>query len=293
MNCFRALILGFALIVMFSGCGTRSYKHSDPVGDGLRNIVPTKEKDRAPANPKDVSAVKDAVPRYESRTKAGNKSPYKVKGIVYHLMSNPHGYSERARASWYGEKFQGNHTSNGEIYDMYQMTAAHKTLPIPSYVRVTNTLNGKKVVVRVNDRGPFAEGRVIDLSYAAAKKLDYLREGTAPVLVEYIDMPAAGTVSTNSVSTSSVSTRSVSVQSSEGRELWVQVAVYSEHSAALALKKRLASVLTTEVFILVDKKDNGLKVFKVQLKAGSDAVIDILKAQLETLGLFGAYRVWR
>lgn len=134
-----------------------------------------------------VDHIPEPVPRHEPRTIAGNKSPYKVLGKTYHVMKSPKGYSKKGIASWYGKKFHGHRTSNGEIYDMYGMTAAHKTLPIPSYVRVTNEANGRAVIVRVNDRGPFHAGRIIDLSYSAAKKLGFQSRGTTQVLVEYID----------------------------------------------------------------------------------------------------------
>lgn len=142
--------------------------------------------DSAPEQLIDTSKVPDAVPRYEVRTMAGNKNPYTVLGKTYHLIQDERSYKERGRASWYGKKFHGYHTSNGEIYDMYAMTAAHKTLPIPSYVRVTNTANGKSVVVRVNDRGPFHSDRIIDLSYAAAQRIGILGAGTGAVEVEIV-----------------------------------------------------------------------------------------------------------
>ncbi|WP_158224608.1 septal ring lytic transglycosylase RlpA family protein [Agaribacterium haliotis] len=154
----------------------------------LRDIIPTAEKDSGPKQEIDMSHVPDAVPRYEKRRRAGNISPYKVKGKVYHVMDEGSGYAEVGIASWYGNKFHGNLTSNGETYDMYAMTAAHKTLPLPCYVKVTNLANNKTVVVRVNDRGPFAHGRIIDLSYAAAQKLGYTRHGTATVKVEHIEI---------------------------------------------------------------------------------------------------------
>jgi rare lipoprotein A len=143
-------------------------------------------KDSGPERPIDTSHVPDAVPRYEARTIAGNKNPYTVLGKTYHLLEDESSYKERGRASWYGKKFHGRRTSNGEIYDMYAMTAAHKTLPIPSYVRVTNLQNGKSAVVRVNDRGPFHSGRIIDLSYAAAQRLGILNAGTGLVEVEIV-----------------------------------------------------------------------------------------------------------
>lgn len=150
------------------------------------------EQDSGPEQPVDVSHIPDAVPRVEPRTQAGNKTPYTVLGKTYYVMPDSDGYRERGMASWYGRKFHGQRTSNGEIYDMYGMTAAHKTLPIPAYVRVTNLDNGRSVIVRVNDRGPFHGDRIIDLTYAAAKKLDFEGSGTAPVEVEALDPASFG-----------------------------------------------------------------------------------------------------
>ncbi|MGH1471738.1 MAG: septal ring lytic transglycosylase RlpA family protein [Cellvibrionaceae bacterium] len=151
------------------------------------NIIPTSEKDGAPSESYSVDHIPDAVPRLEPRTAAGNKSPYTVLGKTYRVMSSSDGFVQKGRASWYGTKFHGRKTSNGEVYDMYGMTAAHKTLPIPTFVRVKNLDNGKEVIVRVNDRGPFHGGRIIDLTYAAAKKLGFQSKGTAPVVVEALD----------------------------------------------------------------------------------------------------------
>ncbi len=147
------------LFFLTSGCSA---------GSPLNN----QNKDSAPAHvPINISSISDAVPKYEKRTRAGNPPEYKVFGKQYKVLAKSKGYQKRGVASWYGVKFHGRKTSNGEVYDMYGMTAAHKTLPIPSYVRVTNLKNKKTIVVRVNDRGPFHENRVIDLSYTAAVKL--------------------------------------------------------------------------------------------------------------------------
>ena len=128
----------------------------------------------------------DAVPRKEAYTKGANPASYVVKGKRYYVKKTHHGYKERGTASWYGKQFHGRKTANAEKYDMYQMTAAHKSLPIPSYVKVTNLENKKTVIVRVNDRGPFHSNRIIDLSYGAAKKLGMHNKGTAKVEVEAI-----------------------------------------------------------------------------------------------------------
>jgi rare lipoprotein A len=144
--------------------------------------------DGAPLKSIGPGDVADAVPRADPILAAGNKSPYKVNGVTYEILDNARGYRARGIASWYGTKFHGHETSNGEIFDLYQATAAHKTLPIPCYALVTNLENGRKVVVRVNDRGPFHEDRLIDLSYAAAVKLGYMERGTAQVEVEVLNI---------------------------------------------------------------------------------------------------------
>ena len=129
----------------------------------------------------------DAVPRPEPKSRYGNSPVYEVFGKRYTVMESSSGYRERGVASWYGKKFHGNLTANREPYDMYAMTAAHKSLPLPTYVRVRNLSNNKSVIVRVNDRGPFIHNRIIDLSYSAALKLDMVRSGTSLVEVEAIN----------------------------------------------------------------------------------------------------------
>ena len=141
----------------------------------------------AQAVPPDIAAIPDAVPAFAPRSKYGNPKEYDTLGEHYFVLDSASGYKERGRASWYGTKFNGQRTSSGETYDMFQMTAAHKTLPLPTWVRVTRLSNGRSVVVKVNDRGPFHQGRIIDLSYAAATKLDLLKDGSADVVVEALD----------------------------------------------------------------------------------------------------------
>jgi rare lipoprotein A len=144
--------------------------------------------DNGPAAPPiDVSKIPEPVPKAEPRSRYGNKETYSVLGQTYKLLPDASGYVERGIASWYGNKFHGYMTSSFEPYDMYAFTAAHKTLPLPSYARVTNLDNGKSVVVRINDRGPFHENRIIDLSYAAAVKIGVWPKGTGLVEVRAID----------------------------------------------------------------------------------------------------------
>ena len=144
--------------------------------------------DRAPPDI-DPSAVPDAIPQADTITRAGNSSPYTVNGQSYWVLASARGYRERGIASWYGLKFHGRPTANGERFSVYGPTAAHRSLPIPTYVRVTNEDNGASMVLRVNDRGPFHSDRLIDLSYGAAVRLGFADQGTASVLVEAIDVP--------------------------------------------------------------------------------------------------------
>jgi rare lipoprotein A len=144
-----------------------------------------------PETPPAAQSAPDVLPRSEPRSRTGNPPFYDVLGKRYFVLSSSVGYVERGVASWYGPGFHKVRTSIGEIYDMYGMSAAHKTLPLPAYVRVTNLQNGRSVVVRVNDRGPFVGNRIIDLSYTAASRLDMLRNGTAMVEVRTLDVAPA------------------------------------------------------------------------------------------------------
>jgi rare lipoprotein A len=159
-------------------------KRGGMVGD----LYKPDEPDTVPADIPDVDAIPDPTPRSEPRSRYGNRS-YSVLGKRYQVLDSAEGYDEVGMASFYGNKFHGRRTSNLEVYDMYAMTAAHKTLPLPSYARVTNLDNGRSIVVRVNDRGPFHAGRIIDLSYAAAVKLGYRDKGTARVEVKGLAGP--------------------------------------------------------------------------------------------------------
>ncbi|NLW03904.1 MAG: septal ring lytic transglycosylase RlpA family protein [Pseudomonadaceae bacterium] len=143
--------------------------------------------DSLPTNPPDVSKIADAVPKPEPKSRGGNAASYVVFGQTYRVLNSSSGFTQTGTASWYGNKFHGHLTSNGEVYDMYTMSAAHTRLPLPTYVKVTNLSNNRQVIVRVNDRGPFVGNRIIDLSYAAAYRLDMIKTGTARVRVEAID----------------------------------------------------------------------------------------------------------
>lgn len=168
-----------ACIFFMAGCHSNAIRYDVPVDIQV--------KDSGPKTPLAVAHIPDAVPVKEPRTKAGNKSPYTVLGKTYHLIKNTDNFTQQGYASWYGKKFHGRKTSNGEIYNMYGMTAAHKTLPIPTFVRVTNLKNNKQVIVRVNDRGPFHNDRIIDLTYTAARKLGFDGQGTTKVRIDIVE----------------------------------------------------------------------------------------------------------
>lgn len=170
--------------------------------------------------------VADATPRAEPLARYGNHSPYEVFGRKYHVMKSSEGYRERGTASWYGSKFHGRRTSSGEPYDMHLATAAHKALPLPTYAEVTNLDNGRKVIVKINDRGPFKDDRVIDLSYGAALRLDMVVTGTARVEVKAIDVGAAP----RSVARSSAVTVA---------QTWLQAGAYGSRDGATELAQRL------------------------------------------------------
>lgn len=212
--------------------------------------------------------LKDAVPRVDPLLSGPNK-PYKVNGKNYAPDTREISYKKRGHASWYGKQFHGRKTSSGEVYDMYGMTAAHTTLPIPCYVRVTNVANKKTVIVRVNDRGPFHSSRIIDLSYAAAYKLGYINQGTAEVIVERImpDDIRSGTVaSMDSTPSTSGSPGSASNQSSDtGRwdaqkisdGYYLQVAAFSSYSRAQSVLDDLTQSVDGIDTIVEIQSDGG------------------------------------
>ncbi len=208
----------FLFVIFIAGCGSAPRKDDRP--------GPTSQKggfymddgpgDRAPPN---LDAIADAVPRNEPLNRFANR-PYKQFGKEYVPLTSVQPFRQRGSASWYGKRYHGKKTSVGETYDMYAMTAAHPTLPIPSYARVTHARNGKSVVVRINDRGPFLGGRIIDLSYAAAYRLGYIQAGSAEVEVEAV-VPGE-------------------TRSSKSEGVYVQLGAFSSRENAESLRARLA-----------------------------------------------------
>ncbi|XPG00234.1 septal ring lytic transglycosylase RlpA family protein [Marinobacter sp. MA] len=233
--------------------------------------------DRAPSGNFDVSGLDDAVPVYEAPRRAGNKSPYKVWGKQYHVLDSNDGYVARGTASWYGEKFHGHKTSNGEIFDMYAMSAAHKSLRIPGFARVTNLDNGRSVIVRVNDRGPFHSDRIIDLSYAAAKKLGYQARGTARVEVAAITVRPDGSmfIAGQPFSPGDATTYAESRVKASGdmamsnRSLFVQLGSFSSRDPAEKLLSQVRSVLENPMRVRAVDTSSG-RFHRVQVGPFSD-----------------------
>jgi len=207
------------------------------------------EQDAAPTGQIDWGRIKPVTPQPEPRSRYGNPDSYEQDGKTYYVLASANDYKRRGVASWYGTKFHGRRTSSGETYDMFKMTAAHKTLPLPTYAKVTNLENGRQIVVKINDRGPFRKNRLIDLSYAAAHKLGMTQAGTARVEVETI------TFSDNVANSST---------SPEDKTRFVQVGAYSNHATA----QKLAMVLDREIRLPVKITSiwrNGKKLYRVRI----------------------------
>jgi rare lipoprotein A len=267
------ILLG-ALALVIVACTSAPKKDSDSGQPTGTADVPSRyqhAKDSAPPLPIDPVDVKDAIPRPDPILSVGNASPYEINGTTYEVLQDYKGYKVRGTASWYGAKFHGHKTSNGEIYDLYLASAAHKTLPIPCFARVTNLDNGKSIIVRVNDRGPFHSDRVIDLSYGAAVKLGYMEAGTAQVEVEVVDVIG-------------VDDRRDSVA---GDYRYLQLGAYSTEDSARRLQDTLTALLAPPVFISEVQAGANL-LYRVRIGPMSDAgELESVQKQLRMAGYDG------
>jgi rare lipoprotein A len=248
----------------------------------------------------DASKVPDAVPKPEPLSKFGNMPSYYVFGKKYYVMKSSKNYQQQGIASWYGTKFHQHRTSSGERYDMLGMTAAHKTLPLPTYVQVTNLANGKKIIVKVNDRGPFESNRLIDLSYVAAKKLGMLGHGTTRVDVKAIDPLYYNSpnqmhwLASNNVKhftpspTVTRNSHSFTAKPALAEEkLYLQVGVFRNRLNAEKLRKRLLSVVTPPVYITQRNSESNL--YRVRIGPIKDvAAANLISKKLKTMGLSSA-----
>ncbi len=227
------------------------------------------QQDRAPTRSLDLSSIPEVVPEPIQRTMAGNRSPYTVLGKSYDVLMTEEGYQERGVASWYGEKFHGHKTSNGEVFDMYQVSAAHKSLPIPSFLRVTNLDNNRSIIVRVNDRGPFHGDRIVDLSYAAAVKLGYADRGTARVQLESV--VANGAVRDRSATAMASSSPIETLSLGSVGDKYVQIGAFSDLSAAREVSDRVEELTSLPVFIRSVNTSNNRILHRVRVGPISDA----------------------
>lgn len=243
-------------------------------------------------------AARDVIePQRSSR---GNPPFYEVFGQRYHVLQTSQGYRERGMASWYGRDFHGKPTSGGEPYDMHAMTAAHKTLPIPTWVEVRNLSNGNRVIVRVNDRGPFVDGRIIDLSYRAAQELDMIRDGTARVEVRALGAPAVGGTLVADrgepapARSSGFSLISEAVADTPGprdapfRQAYVQVGAFTERSNAARMLERLRTNGFANSF--VESRGNGVgRLHRVRIGPLEDVdEFDQIRSVLGAMGVYGS-----
>lgn len=242
----------FSLGLLLAACGSQP---SRPVGDAGTPAVAVPREPTLPATKRgggfylddgpldhtlDLDAIPDAVPRAEPLHRSANR-PYSVLGKEYVPLKSAAGYRQRGIASWYGRRYHGQKTSSGEPYDMFGMTAAHPTLPIPSYVRVTRPDTGKSVVVRVNDRGPFLHGRLIDLSYAAAWKLGIVETGSASVIVEAVSPDTTTQTATVPASPPSVESQPAVLEEVHDRGgHYLQLGAFASRDNAESLRARLS-----------------------------------------------------
>jgi len=255
----RLILLAAIAVFLIAGCAGDKKKDVESVdGPSSRHIT--------------AADVKDAVPKKEPLARYGNHSPYTVLGKTYTVMRSSKGYHERGIASWYGTKFHGRRTSSGELYDMHLATAAHKSLPLPTYAEVTNLDNGRKMVVKINDRGPFHEDRIIDLSYAAAIKLGVDKTGTARIDVRAIDV---GTP------------KRASVKVADGT--FLQVGAFSKRKTADDLAGRMVAAQLKPVSV---QKSRGL--YKVWIGPyASEAEIEASMRRVVELGYERPHKVSR
>ena len=259
------LIWTLSVAALVAGCATTRPREPRPAPTPPITL---------PAPPKDLSAIPNAVPRPETRAAHGNPPFYQVDGRRYYVLATSEGYEATGVASWYGPNFDGLRTSDGDRYDMYAMTAAHKTLPLPCYVRVTNLANGRSIVVKVNDRGPFVANRLIDLSYVAAAKLDMLATGTALVEVRAItpDAPLPLT----------------RVAESPPAVLYVQVGAFAVQDHAERIVARLHAAGFPSAFIFGPPAARG-HLYRVRIgPVGGVPEFDRMVARLTALGFAGA-----
>ena len=266
-----ALALAIALALALAGCGGTPQRPPQPQATVPPVLAPAT---RPRPSDAELLALPDAVPRVEARSHLGNPPVYEVFGQRYFVLASAKGYVARGVASWYGPDFHGERTSTGEPYDMYSMTAAHPLLPLPAYARITNLANGRSVVVRINDRGPFKANRIVDLSYAAALKLDMIRNGTTLVEVRGLEPEDAAAPQ----------------PAPQPAPIFAQAGAFALKDNAERLRTRLLGEGIGNVLVSNDAS-SGRTLFRVRIgPIASVAEFDGLVARVRALGL-GALRL--
>lgn len=268
-----ALIGSFVLILLLAGCATDGPPRSGSI------------------SPRDLPP--DPVPRKEARSRYGNGPVYEVLGKNYRVMNSSYGYQETGVASWYGKKFHGRITSNQEPYDMYGMTAAHKSLPLPTYVRVKNLRNNKSIIVRVNDRGPFVSNRIIDLSYSAAIKLDMIKTGTSLVEVTAIsfDEPPRSKTIVLEAEKKAPPKPETSAPVKNESTVYMQVGAFGDAENARKRFALLRSGGIGDAFVLEDNSTSPA-LYRIRIGPIADVLqYDNLVAQLQDLGISDTHLV--
>ncbi|EMR13381.1 Rare lipoprotein A [Methylophaga lonarensis MPL] len=255
-NFLRANLIALATLTLFACSGTPQREPQDSAPP--------------PSQVPDIASIPDAVPKQEPLSRYGNMPSYEVFGKTYYTKASAEGYKERGVASWYGTKFHGRRTSSGEPYDMYAMTAAHKTLPLPTYAEVTNLENGRKVIVRINDRGPFVGDRIIDLSYTAAVKLGIKERGTGMVEVRAITPGGASPSTPRQPTETQTQTQAqpqpqkVAQTSPMDAGVYLQVGAFSTMSRAQEVKTTLEQQISDSVRIQPVSRPQG-DVYRVRI----------------------------
>lgn len=294
MNGNRALAILVVGILALSGCfSTPQRPRPTPIPRPPPGAAPAPSATPSPAAPaappSQSLAVPDAVPRFEPRSQYGNPPFYDVFGKRYYVLPSSADYVEIGVASWYGPGFHEIRTSTREPYDMYGMTAAHKTLPLPAYVRVTNLQNGRSIVVRVNDRGPFVGNRIIDLSYVAAAKLDMLRNGTAMVEVRSVGPTMAADETGIAPPVAASTGPNAAPAAARGATLYVQAGAFADPVNA----DRLATKLRVGGYGKVLVRDDviaGRKFYRVRIGPVPDVPeFDRIVSALEQAGVHDAH----
>lgn len=276
-----------ATLVVLAGCSSVE-EIKKPIQTQVAPPPPAKIEnlDGPPTEDIDVIHIPNAVPKIEPLSRYGNPPVYEVFGKRYKVMDKSHGYTAKGIASWYGRKFHGQRTSSGEPYDMFSMTAAHRSLPIPTYAKVKNLNNGKEVVVKINDRGPFVGDRLIDLSYAAAKKLGFHNDGTTKVHVTAID-PVAWHKEQEVISLAKTETSNKAT--SNDKQIYLQLGAFNKKLSADELANE-ASKLTKEnstIAVRIQPETTAHQsLYKVQLGPFKNKA-EAQKLQKELLALSG------